>query len=53
VQKAFEYEVRYGRDGKPAQRRWSVGPVLIVGVIMLILVLTGHAVPAFLWSLLK
>jgi hypothetical protein len=53
VNKAFEYEVRFGKDGKLALRRWSIGPVLIIGAIVIVLALTGKAVPGFLWSLFK
>jgi len=44
MHKAFEYEVKFGRDGRPAERRWSIGPVLVTSIVALILALTGHTI---------
>jgi hypothetical protein len=53
MDKAFEYEVRFRKDGKALERRWSVGPVLITSVVALILSLTGHTVRTEIITLLK
>jgi hypothetical protein len=42
VNKAFEYESRYDKNGRP-ERRWSVGAVLVWGVVALVLGLAGKA----------
>jgi hypothetical protein len=42
MHKAFGYESRFDRNGRP-ERRWSVGPVLIWGVVALVLGLAGEA----------
>ena len=42
MHKALEYEVRFGKDGKPLERRWSVGPVFITTGAAVLLALTGH-----------
>lgn len=55
MQKAIEYEIKFGKDGKPVTRKWSVGPILIWGIVALVLGLAGKAVisPAMLQSLLS
>ena len=45
MNKAFEYEVRFGKDGKPVLRRWSIGPVLIIGAIVIVLSPDGNCCP--------
>jgi hypothetical protein len=48
MNKAFEYESKY-KDGKLIERRWSVGPILVSGVVALVLGLAGKAfIPASL-----
>jgi hypothetical protein len=42
MQKAFEYESEYDKYGRP-KRRWSVGAVLIWGIVALVLGLAGKA----------
>jgi hypothetical protein len=42
MHKAFEYEVKFGKDGRPAERRWSIGPVLVTAISGVVLALTGH-----------
>jgi hypothetical protein len=42
MHKAFEYESRFDKNGRP-ERRWSVGPVLIWGIVALVLGLAGKA----------
>ena len=46
MHKAFEYEVKFGKDGRPVERRWSVGPVFITTGAGVLLALTGHT----LWT---
>jgi hypothetical protein len=53
MHKAFEYEVKFGKDGRPVERRWSVGPVLVTSFVMLILTLTNHTVWNGILALLK
>jgi len=53
MHKAFEYEVKFGKDGRPVERRWSIGPVLITSVVALILALTGHTILDAIATLLK
>jgi hypothetical protein len=55
MHKAIEYGVKFGKDGKPSERRWSIGPVLIWGLVALVLVLAGKAfvLPSVLLQLLK
>ena len=53
VHKAFEYEVKFGKDGKPTARRWSIGPILIIAIVVFILAITGHAIPTAIWSFLR
>ena len=53
MHKAFEYEVKFGKDGRPTGRRWSVGPVLITSIVALILTLTGHTIWAGMSVVLK
>ena len=43
MHKAIEYEVKYGKDGQPCEWRWSIGPVLIWGVVSLVLGVAGKA----------
>lgn len=40
--KAFEFASRFDRNGRP-ERRWSIGPVLIWGIVVLVLGLAGKA----------
>jgi hypothetical protein len=40
MHKAFEYEVKFGKDGRPVERRLSVGPVLVTAVSGVVLALT-------------
>lgn len=42
MNKAIEVETKYGKDGRPLERRWSVGAALVMGVVALVLGLTGH-----------
>jgi len=42
MNKAFEYESRYDRSGRP-ERRFSVGAVFVWGVVALVLGLAGKA----------
>jgi hypothetical protein len=42
MNKAFEYESKY-KDGKLIERRWSVGPILVSGFVVLVLGLAGKA----------
>jgi hypothetical protein len=44
MQNAFEYEVKFDKSGRPTERRWSVGPVLVTSLFGLILALTGHTI---------
>jgi hypothetical protein len=53
MHKAFEYEVKFGRDGRSLERRWSIGPVLITSIVALILALTGHTILHAAATLLK
>ena len=55
MQKAIEYEIKFGKDGKPVTRKWSIGPILIWGIVALVLGLAGKAIisPAMLQSLLS
>ena len=46
MHKAFEYEVKFGKSGKPTERKVSVGPVLVTTVSGVVLALTGHTI----WS---
>ena len=54
MHKAIEYEVKFGKDGKPSERRWSIGPVLIWGLVAVVLGLAGKAfvLPSILPQLL-
>ena len=45
MHKAFEYEVKFGKDGRPVERRWSVGPVFITTCATVLLALTGAKNP--------
>jgi hypothetical protein len=44
MHKAVEIKVKYGKDGKPTEREWSIGPVFIWGLVAIILGLAGKAV---------
>lgn len=44
VKNAIEYEVKFDRGGRLAERRLRIGPVLITTVAGLILALTGHTI---------
>jgi hypothetical protein len=46
MHKAFEYEMKYDRSGRPSEKRWSIGPVSITTAAAVLLALTGHTV----WS---
>lgn len=46
MHKAIEYEVKYDRKGRPIERRWSIGPILVTTFGTLVLALTGHT----LWN---
>jgi hypothetical protein len=41
MHKAFEYEVKFGKDGRPVGRRWSIGPVFITTSAAVLLALTA------------
>lgn len=48
---AIEVETRYNRDGKCIRRRWSIGGVVIWGIVMLVAILVGDAViPHGVWK---
>ena len=53
MQKAFEYESKFDRNGKLLERRWSIGPVLVTSTFALILALTGHTIWNGILPLLK
>jgi hypothetical protein len=43
MQHAFEYEWKgYDRKGRPIERRWSIGAVVVRGFVGLLLALSGH-----------
>jgi hypothetical protein len=42
MHKAFDYESKFDRNGRP-ERRLSIGPVLIWGLVALVLGLAGKA----------
>jgi hypothetical protein len=44
MHKAIECETKFGKDGKPVTRKWSVGPILIWGIVALVLGLAGKAI---------
>ena len=48
MNKAFEYEAKY-KDGKLIERRWSIGPILISGLVALVLGLAGKALVTPSW----
>jgi hypothetical protein len=54
MNKAFEYESKY-KDGKLVERRWSVGPILVSGLVALVLGLAGKALvsPSWLFGVLR
>jgi hypothetical protein len=53
MHKAFEYEVKFGKDGRPVERRWSVGPVFITTCATVLLALTGHSIWIGIGTVLK
>ncbi len=51
MHKAIESKTKFGKDGRPLEREWSVGPVLIWGFVAIILGLAGKAViPPSIWT---
>jgi hypothetical protein len=53
MHKAFEYEVKFGKDGRLVERRWSVGPVFITTSAAVLLALTGHTIWAGIGTVLQ
>jgi hypothetical protein len=48
MNKAIEYECKY-EDGKLTERRWSVGAILVWGIVALVLGLAGKALVTPSW----
>jgi hypothetical protein len=54
LKNAFEFEATYSRDGKCLKRRWTIGGVVIWGIVTLAGIRIGHAViPHAFWNWLK
>ena len=43
MQTAFEFEVQFGKDGGCTKKRLAVGGIVVWGLVVLVLCLTGHA----------
>jgi len=44
MHKAFEFRRMYGKDGKPTETEWSIGPVIVTTAAAVILGLSGHTI---------
>lgn len=52
MQKAYEWKVEYGRDGKCVRREWSIGPIVPWAFVALVALLSGKALvslPLWFW----
>lgn len=55
MKNAYECKETYTRDGKCVTRERTVGPVVIVAVVLILAMLTGQRLEAFsvLWQFLR
>jgi hypothetical protein len=53
MQKAIEYAVKFSKDGRVLERRWSIGPVLVTSVLAVAFALAGHTPWGVILTLLK
>jgi hypothetical protein len=44
MHKAIESKTKFGKDGKPIEREWSIGPSVIWGLVAIVLGLAGKAI---------
>jgi hypothetical protein len=43
MKNALELRVEYGRDGKPLRKEWSIGAIVVWGIVAIVAMLTGYA----------
>jgi hypothetical protein len=53
VKNAYEFEEEYTNDGKCHKRKRIVGPIVVWGLVAIIALFLGQALPSGFWQVLK
>lgn len=53
MKNAYEFEEEYTNDGKCHKRKRIVGPIVVWGLVAIIALFLGQALPSGFWQVLK
>ena len=53
VKNAYEFEEEFANDGKCRKRKRAVGPIVVWGLVVIIALALGRALPTGFWQMFK
>lgn len=53
MKNAYELEEEYNNDGKCRKRKRIVGPIVVWGLVAILALLLGQALPSGFWQVFK